>query len=288
MSEQHEKHEGISGVFSSQEIRKVGTGTTTRKTIQKAFWYCIEQPDGSVEVQPLNTNYIPSGPKRKVPMDDFLAGFAPEPELYVANVFPKMRELNKTIARADRHRANKEMFSAEMEYGNALKVDEENIRANFGLGITYLERGDTAKADNIFERLVKLDAAFDKEHKHLFNEFGINLRKSKMIDQAVAYYTKALDLTPDDEHLLYNMARAYLEKQDYETALKYLLRSLEANPTLDVSIKFLGWMIMKELVPANEKKTVETALLRIKQAESGAAPAGEPSAGGEPSEGGTA
>ena len=30
------------------------------------------------------------------------------------------------------------------------------------------------------------------------------------------------------------------------------------------------------------------ALLRIKQAESGAAPAGEPSAGGEPSEGGTA
>ncbi len=272
MSEQQEKHEGISGVFSSQEIRKVGTGTTTRKTIQKAFWFCIEQPDGSVEVQPLNTNYVPSGPKRKVTKDDFLTNFAPEPEIYVSNVFPKMRELNKTIARGDRHRANKEHFSAEMEYGNALKVDEENIRANFGLGITYLERGETAKADNIFERLVKLEAAFEKEHKHLFNEFGINLRKSKMLDQAVAYYAKALELSEKDEHLFYNVARAHLEKQDYDTALTYLLKSLELNPTLDVSVKFLAWLISKNLVPEGRKEEVTAALLRVKQVAGQAAP----------------
>ena len=285
----HEKRENINGVFSSQEVRKVGTGTTTRKTIQKAFWFCIEQDDGMVEVQPLNPNYIPSGPKKKVGMESFLTNFSPEPELYVTNVYPKMRELNKTIARAERHRSNKEYYSAEMEYGTALKVDEENVRANFGLGITYLDRGETSKAENIFERLVKLDAAFEKEHKHLFNEFGINLRKNGMLDQAVAYYTRAMDLEAQDDHLYHNLARAYLEKKDVGRATEYLLKSLELNPDLEASIKFLLWLVSKNLVPAEHKAGVAAMLQKIKQAQGTAkqpAPAGETSdAAGETGEG---
>lgn len=267
MQDQAEKRERINGVFSSQEIRKVGTGTTTRRTIQKSLWFCIEGEDGQVEVQPLNVNFIPSGPKKKLSKDDFLAAFAPEPEIYISNVFPKMRELNKTIARADRHRANKELFSAEMEYGNAIKVDEENIRANFGLGITYLERGETSKADNIFERLVKLDAAFEQEHKHLFNEFGINLRKNKMLDQAIAYYDRAIELAAQDEHLLHNMARAYLDKNDIAGALGYLVQSLELNPRLEPSVKFLMWMLSKGLIPEELKPDAAKAVLLIKAAQ---------------------
>lgn len=284
-----EKREQINGVFSSQEVRKVGTGTTTRKTIQKAFWFCIEQDDGMVEVQPLNPNYVPSGPKKKVGMESFLTNFSPEPELYVSNVYPKMRELNKTIARAERHRGNKEYYSAEMEYGTALKVDEENVRANFGLGITYLDRGETGKAENIFERLVKLDAAFEKEHKHLFNEFGINLRKNGMLDQAVSYYTRAMELAVEDDHLFHNLARAYLEKKDINHATEYLLKSLELNPDLEASIKFLLWLVSKNLVPAEHKAAVAAMLQKIKQAQSTArqpAPAGQtPDAAGETGEG---
>ena len=119
-----DERERIKGVFSSQEVRKVGTGTTTRKTIQKAYWFVEENDDGSLMVQPLNANYIPSGPKRTVPLDEFLERFAPEPEFYMQTVFPKMREVNKTIARADRHRKRGENFSAEFEYSNALAVDE--------------------------------------------------------------------------------------------------------------------------------------------------------------------
>lgn len=266
-----EQQNRISGVFSSKEVRKVGTGTTTRKTIQKAFWYCDEQEDGSMVVQPLNANYIPSGPKKKVTREQFLELFSPEPELYVSSVYPQMRELNKTIARADRHRTNKEYFSAEMEYQSALKVDEENVRANFGLGITYLERGETSKADDIFERLVKLEAAFEAEHKHLFNEFGIKLRKNKMFDQSVAYYERALELAAQDENLQYNLARAYLEKEDYPKTLEFLLKSLDLNPLLEPAIKFLMWMVGKGLVPESEKPAVATALSKVKQAQAAAA-----------------
>ena len=275
------KQERINGVFSSQEVKKVGTGTTTRKTIQKTFWYCAELDDDIIEVQPLNPNYIPSGPKKKISREQFLSTFSPEPELYISSVYPKMRELNKTIARAERHRGNKEYYSAEMEYGTALRVDEENVRANFGLGITYLERGETSKADNIFERLVKLDAAFEAEHKHLFNEFGINLRKNGMIDQAVAYYSRAMELATQDEHLFHNMARAYLEKKDIGQAIDYLLKSLELNPTLEASVKFLLWVVSKNLVPADKKAAVAAMLQTVKEAQNN--PAARPQAAAQTS-----
>ena len=231
--------EKIKGVFSTQILAKVGIGTTLRKTIQKSYWFAVEQDDGSVEVQPLNVNYVPSGPKNAIPRDEFLDKFSPEPEFYTITVMPKMRELEKSIARGDRHRKRGETFSAELEYGNATKVDEENVRANFGLGLTYLERGATDKAQDIFERLVKIEAAYEPEHKHLFNEFGISLRKNKMVDQALEYYARALELSDSDENLYCNIARVYLALNKHEDAAKHLKKSLEADPDFESSKKLL-------------------------------------------------
>ena len=271
MSEEHveqhqDKKQAISGVFSHQEVRRVGTGTTTRRTIQKSYWYAVEQENRIIELQPLNLNYIPSGPKKRISMDEFLARFSPEPEFYVTNVFPKIKEVNKTIARADRHRKNKEYYSAEMEYGNALRVDEDNIRANFGLGITYLERGENTKAEDILGRLVKLEGAFEDEHKHLFNDFGINLRKNGMFNQSIAYYERALELAHHDENLYYNVARACLEKKDTDKALEYLLKGLDINPRQETLLKFLMWMVTKNLVKTNQRSAVAAMLQRAKEA----------------------
>ncbi|MDE5833482.1 MAG: tetratricopeptide repeat protein, partial [Desulfovibrio sp.] len=142
-----------------------------------------------------------------------------------------------------------ENFAAEYEYSRALKVDEENVRANLGIGITYMERGELEKAENIFERLVKLESAFESEHKHLFNEFGINLRKNKMLKQAVEYYKKAIELSENDENLRANLARALLEAKDIDGCLEQLFKALELAPAHPVSLKFLDWMERKSLIP---------------------------------------
>ncbi len=235
----------IKGVFSTQSEMKVGSGSTSRKSVQKHFFMVTEQDDGQVEVQYLNKNYVPSGPKRLLPKDEILEKFSPEPEFYTYTVYPKMRELQKTIARADRHRSRGEGFSAEYEYGNALKVDEENIRANFGLGLTYLDRGETSKADDIFQRLVKLDAAFEQEHKHLFNDFGINLRKNKMYEQCMQYYKRAMELSQTDEHLLHNVARLLFEQGKPQETAKYLKKALELNPDFQQAQQFMHYLQQK-------------------------------------------
>lgn len=247
-----QERERLNGVFSTQSINKVGTGTTVRRTIQKSFWMCEEQDDGSVEIQPLNANYIPSGPKRRIAMDDLLQKFSPEPEFYVQSVFPALQELNQDIDKGEEHRKNGESLSAEHRFKKALAVDVDNVRANFGLGLTYLERGEADKADNIFDRLVRLDAAFEPEHKHLFNEFGINLRKNKMIEQALSYYGKALSLSQGDENLHYNIARAHFEKEEMEETVSHLRTALNMNPELDAAAKFMEWMQEKGMAPGDD------------------------------------
>ena len=253
-------HDRIKGVFSTQEIRKVGTGTTQRKTVYKGFYFIEQSEDGAIECQPLNANYVPSGQKRCICLEELMEKFAPEPEFYLNSVYPKMRELQRTIDSADAHRAKDETFAAEYEYAAALKVDEENVRANFGIGLTYLQRGESDKADDIFERLVKLDAAFAPEHKHMFNDFGISLRKTKMYRQAVTYYSRALELTADDEHLHINAARALLEIKDIDACVEHLLKALAIAPRQEQATKFLLWLVEKKLVAASAAERIEQAL----------------------------
>lgn len=272
----------VRGVFSTQEIRKVGTGTTTRKTVQKTFWF-VEQHGNEIECQPLNTNYVPSGPKRKISMEDLINKFSPEPEFYMNSVYPKMQELQYSVRQGDRYRESGETFAAEYEYSRALKVDEDNVRANFGIGLTYLERGDASKAQDIFERLVKLDAAFEPQHKHLFNEFGINLRKNKMLAESREYYARALQLSPKDENLNMNMARVLLESKDMDGCVDYLLEALRLAPRHEQSLKFMSWLIQKNLIPAGKMEDVKQAIAASKAAAPApaAAPAAPSAAAGE-------
>lgn len=251
-----QKEERLRGVFSSQEVRMVGTGTTRRKSIHKVFWFVEQSEDGTIEVQPLNTNYVPTGSKKPISLEELLEKYSPEPEFYVQSVYPKIRELNESVEKGDDCREKGENFSAEHEYGNALTLDEENVRANFGIGLTYLARGQVDKADNIFERLVHLDAAFEEEHKHLFNDFGISLRKNKMYKQAEEYYSRALELSKGDENLHVNMARALLEEQDYTGCVEHLLEALKLAPGNDTAMKFLTWMDKRNLIPVNLRASV--------------------------------
>ncbi len=232
----------IQGVFSTVQNASVGTGTTTKRTTQKMFWYVTELADKTVEVQPLNENDVPSGMKTIVTVEVFLNNYEPEPEHYLEVVLPRMKELDLTVARGELHRDRSEHYSAEYEFSSAIEIDEHNVRANFGLGLTYLARGETDRASDIFKRLVVLDSTFEPQHKHLFNEFGISLRKNGMLGQALDYYHKAEKMSKPDENLCLNIARAYFEKGKVQECLEYVQKSLQINPRHEEAGRFLKYM----------------------------------------------
>ncbi|ACS80989.1 tetratricopeptide repeat protein [Maridesulfovibrio salexigens] len=238
----------IKGTFSTKLIQEIGTGTTKRKVIQSFLYFAEEKDNGEVGLRVLNENDVPSGEEQIISKEELLESFTPEVELYTSTVFPAIQKLNKTLAKADRQRQEGNTFTAEMEYGKALNIDEDNIRANFGIGLCYLDRNEADKATDVFSRLIELNAAFELEHKHLFNDFGISLRKNKMFDEAVNFYSRALGLTDDDENLYFNIARCLYEKGDRKGALKNAEKCLGINPKSAPAMKLKKYL--KKKVPA--------------------------------------
>lgn len=235
----------VHGAFSSEVSSTAGFGATKKRIKNKVYVYAEQRSEDTVAVQFINENNVPSGPLKEVGFEDFIATYVPEPEFYHQSVFPALRDLGKTIAKAERYRRNGKLYSSEMEYKNALRVDEENIRATFGLGLVYLEREDKDMADMVFRRLSHLEASFSVEHKHLFNEFGIKLRKSHMFEQALMFYSRALELGDGDENLYYNMARASFENGEVDPACEFLKDALEINPCFEEAIQFQHFLNKK-------------------------------------------
>jgi tetratricopeptide (TPR) repeat protein len=234
----------ISGVFSRTKASTIGAGTTARKTETVAYFYAKEREDGVLEVQALGDQVV-FGPVDQVSLDEFLAEYMPEPQMSQERAraeATRQGKVQKAVARGDKLFKQGKKYSAEYEYGQALALDEESVRANFGIGQCFIARGDTDKAREVFERLLKLDAAFQDQHKHLFNEFGIALRKSGMFAEALAYYGRAVELCPDDENLHYNMGRAFFELGDTKAAAQRLAHCLLLNPGHGEAKRFMTFI----------------------------------------------
>ncbi len=223
----------ISGVFSTEVMTTVGTGATKRRSSQKIYMFVEDLRDGRVTVQPVNKNFVPTGKKTILTREKLLKDYLPEPSMYMHSVSPAMRALEAAADRGDEHRGKEELFSAEFEYKGVLRVDEEHVRATFGLGLTYLKRNELKSAEAVFKRIVALESAFEVRHKHLFNDFGIQLRKNGLFAQAIEYYARAVQLTGQDEHLFFNLARAAFESGRLREAREHVDKALALNPDLE-------------------------------------------------------
>lgn len=246
MTTSNEK-ELIEGVFSQSKSSRIGTGTTAKRVMSQALFYAKQVDEDVIEIQMLNTNHVPFGKSEQITKDDLFRDYLPMPQMY-KQVMGNMRQVQKSIARGDKFRQRNEHFTAEFEYGKALSLDEENVRANFGIGLCLLARDEKEKAQEVFDRIVKIDSAFENEHKHLFNEYGIALRKKKLLDQAVEYYNRAIELSGDDENLWYNLAYAEFSREDWPKCGQAINKCLEIAPDHPEGKKMLAYLAKKNLI----------------------------------------
>ncbi|MYL83185.1 tetratricopeptide repeat protein [Desulfovibrio aerotolerans] len=236
----------VKGVFSIDSKHLLGIGGVSQAS-QRIFFYA-EQLDaaGRVALQRLSRNFIPSGTKRFITREILLTQYQPEPSVYLNKVVPVMRRMEEAVQTADNHRQRQELFAAEFEYNAILRLDEEHVKAAFGLGLTYLERQEQHNADAVFHKIMRIEAAFLPEHKHLFNEFGIQMRKLGMYDEAMRYYSRAYRLCRTDEHLLYNIARTLYEKGRLKSSRAMLNQALRLNAAFPEAKAFLAYLDSRE------------------------------------------
>lgn len=235
----------IKGVFFEETTITLGTGHTQKTQRVKNYCMAEQLDDEIVQISFLGNEGQPTGIVVKVPYDEFLSKYTFEPDFKVKT--KEEREHDKHLARAEKHRARNEAFSAEMEYTSALKIDPESIKANFGIGTLYMEMGQKDKAKSVFQKLSQIEAIFEEDNKHIFNEFGIELRKAKMIEEALSNYLKAFEISPHDENLCFNIARVYYDSKDLEYADLWIQRSIVINPSFREA-KLFAALINRDMI----------------------------------------
>ncbi len=232
------------GLYFERKVFKVGTAGTSSSSSNDVHYYCRLLENGNIALEMCKNDGTSTGFKvEEVPPEAFAERFKDcsqhECHLNMTEESKQEAAANKIASLAQKHLDKKEYLSAEFEFKNALKLDEENVRANYGLGKTYLEQGNKEKAEEIFIKLSEIDALFDKDNKHIFNEMGIDLRKMELFDDAIKNYEKAISIDPEDHALFYNMGRACKEKGDLQNALVNIEKSLKLKPDFEQGKKYL-------------------------------------------------
>ncbi|QLA16536.1 tetratricopeptide repeat protein [Desulfolutivibrio sulfoxidireducens] len=208
----------------------------------KIYWFASECESDMVALKRLDKHFMPAGQPCLVEKEAFFRDYSLEPEL-------GYRYVTQRVLRGDWYRKQDMDVEAKIEYQMVLRIDEENIRANFGLGLAYLALNQLDKGRYVFSRLVEMDESFEEAHKHLFNEFGIALRKKRLFDEAMRYYGRAAELSPRDENIYLNMARAMFEKGDLESAFGHLRKTFEINPEVEEAKAFLAFLRKRGVEP---------------------------------------
>ncbi len=114
---------------------------------------------------------------------------------------------------------------------------DKSIRAEFALSLMRFRRGNKEGALQDFERLLAVEDGIVPAHKHMFTDFGIDLRKSKLYTLASRCFQRAVNLSPNDGHALFNLARIYYEMGNFGKAVQYLDAALDKEPDLKCALR---------------------------------------------------
>jgi len=150
------------------------------------------------------------------------------------------------------------------------KLSPLNVERKVDMGSIHLARGDSERAEALFEQAVAgatkeamglIDeikrtiaerclesspalseryfrsiiegkkGSLTREDIATFNRLGMALRRQGRWEDAVAEYGRALEVSPEDENVLFNMAVAYTEGGRRQEAVASLEKALGLNPT---------------------------------------------------------
>ena len=164
-------------------------------------------------------------------------------------------------------------YMAEGKYGKAIvsfkkavKINDLFAEAYKGLAEAYRERGDLDSFKEYMKRAADVHAQFDRleetralfieilkfdaDTPNPFNSLGVKLRKQGDYPGAIHAYGQALELTPEDENIHFNMAKALYFMGKLEPASAKVEAALRMNPDFAEAHKLYQRIHGKPWVPA--------------------------------------
>ncbi|MBZ5655625.1 MAG: FG-GAP-like repeat-containing protein [Acidobacteriia bacterium] len=119
---------------------------------------------------------------------------------------------------------------AEASFRIALRDDPSSAEALYGIGSVCLNQQRHTEAREIFARAVKLSATYPDTLPNAWNNLGILSTREGRMDEAVEYFQKSLQLSPDHLIALNNLGMAHRQLKHWEQARAAFDHALKVNP----------------------------------------------------------
>lgn len=112
-----------------------------------------------------------------------------------------------------------------LEMVQAEEKKKEEIKSKIQQAIALIDEADMSQAQEIIQN----DEEIKNGIVHYYNMLGIRNREAKNYEEAIKNYSKALLVSPEDENLYYNTARAYFEQGKLNKAEAFLENAMKLN-----------------------------------------------------------
>ena len=213
-------------IFSTAQSRNIIRGTTLRGHGHVHYWLVRQVGDSAYGVRGVDGDFLPFHSEAVISAEELLADYTPEVAVFEDRMLPAVKRHGYRLA-GDGFGPGRER--------SVLSLDEANVRGLFELGLEYILAGRSTRGRNLVRELIRIKAPFPGKDQFLFNEFGIRLRKIGFLDGAIICYRRALKYTEDDDHLYYNLARAYYEQGQWWDCMRALVACFTLNPDLPLA-----------------------------------------------------
>lgn len=139
-----------------------------------------------------------------------------------------MGELNLTLGNDEK---------AEALFEQAIEIVTKETRDLIGdmaarVAQVYSEKNPQQSEKYLRKALDVKQNRFSRHDLRIFNQLGMSLRRQGKWQEAVNEYMRAMQIAPDDENLLYNIALAYTDGGMTLEARKYMEQALSKNESL--------------------------------------------------------
>ncbi len=218
------------GVYSQPSAKAGGT----RKTLFFA-WDLAEQ---GYAVQQLDNAFQPRAEARRVSAALFAAQFRSEPSILAMPMtmldVRALADLPDARAAAPAPAAEAPELDDELlrhlDTARRTKQVEISLRESFRKALLRLKRPrERQAAITALEQLASATENISPAHKHMFRDFGAKLRKNAMPDLALRFGKRVLELSPEDDHAHFNLARILCAMGAYDEAAEHVRTAMRLD-----------------------------------------------------------
>ncbi len=233
------------GVFSLKTATRSGA---------KPNFFIWQLPDGSYAAQELDASFSQRGPARRIPAAGLEKAFKFEPSILAAPVTtPDFRQLAVPAPKKEQPAGE---TLAGLERARKAKQLEMNLRDSFDKALRAIGRPrDRKGALAALERIARTRDGIEPQHKFMFRDFGVALRKKKLNELALECARRAVALSPQDDHARFNLARILDIVGNYDEAQAQLGAARKLDPRESIYDRFTNYLKKKRSL---EQRTPDT------------------------------